>query len=296
MLYNLGMNLPRTMQGRWITQSEIELIRTLIEQNSTWSRYRLSRELATHWNWYSDAGQLKDMACRTLLNKLHELEYIQLPPRRRTSPNQHRLQPPAEVEHDSSPLNSSLSTLRPLRMLDCSKPENSRLFSFLLDRYHYLGYRQPVGENHRYLVAAQDGRLLACLVFGAAAWKCADRDNFIGWTQQQRQVNLQKVVNNQRFLILPWVTVPHLASHILGLIRKRIADDWQRRYCHPIHLLETFVEQERFRGTCYRAANWQCVGQTSGRSRQDRYSRLCVPIKDIYTLPLNKRWRKDLQA
>ena len=146
----------------------------------------------------------------------------------------------------------------------------------------------------KYLILDQDARPLACLLFGSAAIKTLPRDQFIGWDQDTRKANLHLITNNMRFLILPWVKVPHLASHILGKVTRRISSDWQRRYAHPIYLLETFVEKKRFQGTCYRAANWICVGESKGRSRNDRYSTLKVPIKDIYLYPLSKRFRELL--
>jgi hypothetical protein len=154
-----------------------------------------------------------------------------------------------------------------------------------LDRYHYLGLR-VVGENIGYLVKDHQGRALACLLFGAAAWCCAPRDRALGWGRQERQERLREMANNTRFLILPWVRVPHLASHVLGRVVRRIDRDWREKYGHGLRWLETFVERERFAGTCYRAANWQCVGQTQGRSRQDREHCTRVPVKDVYLYAL----------
>lgn len=288
------MGTPLTIQGRNLSKADIRLIRQLLADHPEWSRYRLSRELAERWQWRNARGQLKDMACRTLLNKLHQRKEIQLPAKRVVSPNRHRLRRPPEVDHDSSALHASLCSLRPLRVLDLDEPEYARLFAHLLDRYHYLGYSQTIGENCRYLLAANNYRPVACLLFGAAAWTCAARDKFIGWDHERRQQRLQLLANNQRFLILPWVRTPHLASHVLGLIASRIAADWQRRYGHDLLMLETFVERQRFRGTCYRAANWQVVGSTTGRSRQDRSRRLSVPVKDVLVYPLHRRWRELL--
>jgi hypothetical protein len=165
-----------------------------------------------------------------------------------------------------------------------------------LSQFHYLGFGGAVGENLQYVIADGQDRPLACLVFGAAAWKCQDRDRFIGWTAQQRQKNLARIANNTRFLIMPGVTVPHLGSWILGQVSRRLARDWQAKYGQPIVLLETFVERERFRGTVYRAANWQAVGVTAGRTRQDRHTCLQVPVKDIYLYPLRPNFREVLQA
>jgi len=146
----------------------------------------------------------------------------------------------------------------------------------------------------KYMVFDKNGTPLACLLFGSAAWKCAPRDSYIGWNQRARETNINLVTNNTRFLILPWVKVPHLASHILGRVIRRISSDWVAKYGHPVYLLETFVEKERFSGICYRAANWVLVGQTTGRSRNDRYSTLKVPVKEIYLYPLTTRFREVL--
>jgi hypothetical protein len=190
-----------------------------------------------------------------------------------------------------------LAELTPLTLV-IAKPGSFENKSFVhyLAQYHYLGFQRTVGENIKYLVRDQHGRDLACVLFGSAAWKTAPRDAFIGWSDTQRQGNINLLTNNTRFLILPWVSVPHLASHILGLILRQLRTDWLSKYGHPVHLVETFVEQNRFRGTCYRAANWRCVGQTRGRSRQDRYTTLRVPIKDIYLYPLIQDFRRELCA
>lgn len=164
----------------------------------------------------------------------------------------------------------------------------------LLAHEHYLGARNSVGENIRYLVRDRFGRPVACALFGSAAWKCADRDAFIGWERSTRERNLQHLTNNTRFLIPRWVQVPHLASHVLGLIARRIRSDWQEKYGHPVHALETFVERSRFQGTCYRAANWQRLGETCGRTRNDRDNTIRVEIKDVYLHPLTPRWREEL--
>jgi len=174
------------------------------------------------------------------------------------------------------------------------QPEARPLFDWLLHQYHYLGYTSAVGQNVQYLVRDRQGRDLACLLFGAAAWKTQARDVFIGWTAAQRQARLGQVANNSRFLILPWVRVPELASHILGQVARRIAADWQGRYGQRVALLETFVERGRFRGSCYRAANWICVGQTRGRTRQDRRHAVQAPVKDVWVYPLQADFRKAL--
>jgi hypothetical protein len=202
------------------------------------------------------------------------------------------------VAHVSSdPIRCVLSELLPLRLaLVLPRTAGAKLFHHLLATYHYLGFRTRVGENLSYLIRDARGRLVACALFGAAAWKIAPRDRFIGWDVSTRARHLGGVANNQRFLILPWVKVPHLASHILSRLTRRLRADWIGKYGHPVVLLETFVDRSRFRGTCYRAANWVCVGQTQGRSRQDRRRQISVSVKDIYVYPLSPHFRRELCA
>jgi hypothetical protein len=184
--------------------------------------------------------------------------------------------------------------LLPLSIEIVRGKDSLALFCHLLSRYHYLGYRVTVGENMRYLIRDKVGRPLSCVLFGSAAWKVACRDQYVGWTKESRERNLWLVTNNMRFLVLPWVRVAHLASHVLGRIVRRIEKDWVERYGHPVLLLETFVDTSRFRGTCYRAANWRYAGQTKGRSRNDRYNDLRVPVKDVYLYPLTPHFRERL--
>lgn len=287
------------IQGRRIGGGEIAEIRGLIENNPAWSRRRLSEVLAERWQWYAASGQLKDMAARTLLLKLHERGLIALPERRQ-APVCRRVAPTPEL-FDSVPLPpvvASLSSLRPLQIqVVRPKDPDYRLFQQYLRQHHYLGHRGPVGENLGYLIRSRAGVDLACLLFGAAAWQCAGRDQWIGWSAQKRAQGLPFIANNSRFLILPSVVVPHLASHLLSQIARRIDGDWQQRYGHPIHLLETFVQQDRFRGTCYQAANWIQVGQTTGRTRQSQRHRdnaVHAPLKAIYLYPLSSDARHRL--
>lgn len=168
------------------------------------------------------------------------------------------------------------------------------MFSCLLDEHHYLGYKTTVGENLKYMVVDRGERIVACLLFGSAAWKTAPRDVFIGWSAASRQKNINLITNNTRFLILPWVRVPHLASHVLSLIQKRINNDWMEKYNHPVWALETFVDTTRFKGICYKAANWMCLGQTQGRGRQDRYHNIQASVKDVYFYPLSSNFREAL--
>ena len=168
------------------------------------------------------------------------------------------------------------------------------IFSSMLSEYHYLGYKQHVGEHMKYLILDRGSNPISCILFGSAAWTISDRDKYIGWSSEKRRNNLHYVTNNMRFLILPWIRIKNLASYILSQISRRIVEDWKERYKHPIYLIETFVEKERFEGTCYKASNWIKVGQTKGRTRNDRYSKIKAPIKDIYLYPLVKNFRELL--
>lgn len=284
------------IHGRRIGIAEIAEIRGLIEANPHWSRWRLSRVLAEKWQWYAPSGQLKDMAARTLLLKLCQRSLIELP-ERRSAPARRgpRLEPDLFEAIVPQNLTASLRTLLPLKIqvMGPRQPGYDRFQRYLV-RHHYLSYGGPVGENIGYLIASAAGEDLACLLFGAAAWQCAPRDRWIGWSSQQRSRGLQFIANNSRFLILPWVQVKFLASHILSQVSARINADWLRRYGHPIHLLETFVQQDRFQGTCYRAANWIDVGQTTGRTRQSLEQRAGAPLKQIHLYPLSSHARGQL--
>jgi len=290
------MEVVHRIQGRDLRESDIAQIRSLIAAHPDWHRTRLSVELAQAWNWQSSAGQLKDMASRTLLLKLERRGWIALPPRR------HELYPrlplivaPQTAAPAPALIDEPLSELLPVSLeLVAAGHSDRAFFSHSLAQHHYLGYRGPVGENLAYLARDRHGREVACILFGAAAWKTMPRDAWIGWDASTRARSLLSITNNTRFLILPWVRVPHLASHLLGRILRRLSADWQGKYGHPIYLVETFVDRSRFLGTCYRAANWTCVGQTQGRSRQDRYSTMRVPVKDIYVYPLIPKFRERL--
>lgn len=285
------------VQGRHISRVEIGEIRSLIEANPRWSRWRLSRVLAEKWQWYASSGELKDMAARTLLLKLHERKLIQLPERRR-APAQRFAGAEPDLFDAVTPelITGELASVLPVEIrLVFPKESEYRRFQRYLAQHHYLSYGGPVGENLGYLIRSRAGEDLACLLFGAAAWQCAPRDRWIGWTSEQRAQGLQHIANNSRFLILPWVRLKRLASHILSQVADRINADWQRRYGHPIYLLETFVQQDRFEGTCYQAANWIHVGQTTGRMRQDRHNRVNAPFKEIYLYPLTRHVQRQLR-
>lgn len=290
----MTMKKSMVIQGRLLTSEDMELVRRLIDTNPTWNRTRLSKQLCRQWNWLASNGQLKDMACRSLLLKLERNGHITLPPPQKSANNFLRNRSFQYVLHQKSPIQTDLKNLFPIQIEPLDQADKQALFKTLLALYHYLGYSGTVGENIKYLAFDREDNPLACVLFGSAAWRMAPRDTFIGWDYKTRQRNLRFITNNMRFLVLPWVRVPHLASYLLGHIAKRISADWKNKYNHPIYLLETFVECQHFQGICYKAANWFCVGQTKGRTRNDTYNNIYAPIKDIYLYPLTKNFREVL--
>ena len=289
---------PICLQGRTLSGDDLAAVRTLIAQHPDWHRTALSRHLCELWNWRNAAGRLKDMAARTLLLKLHARGLVQLPPpRKRTRRPCAQAPPTCQPELLAlapAPIDSLLESLRPLSLELAHSAGLRRRVRQLLAQYHYRGFNGAVGENVQYLVKDVGGRELAVMVFGAAAWKVAVRDRFIGWSVKQRQERLGTLANQQRFLILPWVRVSHLASHLLALATRRLSADWQARYGHPVWLVETFVELDRFAGTAYKAAGWLCLGQTTGRTRQDRQRTLQSPLKSVWVRPLHRAFRQHL--
>jgi hypothetical protein len=289
---------PIRVQGRTLTGDDLRESRALIAQHPDWHRTALSLHLCQRWDWRNAAGQIKDMAARTLLLKLAQRGLIDLPPPRRRTRRPCAQAPPVVQEPflslNPEPIQDPLDWLQPIGLeLADTRPKRQQVQQWLA-RFHYRGFHGAVGENVQYLAKDRHGRELAVMVFGAAAWKVADRDRFIGWSAEQRAKHLGAIANQQRFLMLPWVRVPHLASHLLVLATGRVSADWQTRYGHPVWLMETFVEQERFAGTSYRAAGWICLGQTTGRTRQDPQRTLHSPIKTLWVRPLHSDFRKHL--
>jgi len=285
-----------TCQGRLIQELDLYWLRDIVKSNPNWSRHKITKHICTEWDWQTHSGQLKTFAARSMIDKLEQRGYLDLPPIRI---NFRRHTRPPFPEGFTIPalkqIDKSLKSLTPLSIhIPIPNSYEDNCIGYYLNRLHYLGFNKTVGENIKYLIRDKSGQDVACLLFGSAAWKTAPRDSFIGWDRETREENINFITNNTRFLILPHVHVPHLASHILGHIMRRICQDWITKYAHPIHMVETFVECDRFKGTCYKAANWQYVGQTKGRSRQDRYKKLSVPIKDILLYPLTKNFRKVL--
>ncbi len=284
-------------QGREVCGADIDWLRACIREHPDWSRHRITKHICEDWGWRTHTGQLKTFAARSFIDKLEVKGLLELPPVRLGMRRVHRNPYPEVMPPDAISIDAAFADIAPVSIeLVVTGSYEHGCFAHYLKQHHYLGFNRTVGEHLEYLVRDTHGRDLACVLFGGAAWKSAPRDHWIGWNATVRQRNLLFMTNNTRFLILPWVRVPHLASHILGRIMRRLSHDWLCRYGHPVHLVETFVEKDRFKGTCYKAANWTYLGQTQGRSRQDRYSNLSVPVKDILAYPLCKNFRDKLCA
>jgi len=281
-------------RGRIITPADITFIQQLIEANPALSRRKLSAKLCEAWDWKQANGALRDMVCRGLLLMLDRAGQIQLPPvRQRPNNPLAKRQKPAPVLIDITPLQSPLKLLQPIQIQQVRRTGDEPLYNSLIEQHHYLGYEQPVGEHLKYVVWSQ-GRPIACMAWSSAPRHLGCRDRFIGWDSQARRRNIRFTAYNTRFLIVPWVQVPHLASHILGRIAQRVSPDWEALYSHPIYFLETFVDPERFRGTCYRAANWMLLGETTGRGKDDQTNRPNRSIKQLLAYPLTPRFRQLL--
>jgi hypothetical protein len=295
----MDLNQVIRVQGRALFLWEVSDIQHLIDQHPQWSRHQVAKELCERWDWRTPLGQLKTFAARSLLLKLEQRQQLRLPPlqvqqRRRpwglSSNSVVALPPACAVE-------GPLERLGPLLWHLCAygTPGRERALGYLR-QYHYLGCTRPVGTHLLYLVQDGQSRDLAVHLVGAAAWQCAARDEYIGWSAPARRQHLPQIGNHSRFLILPWVQVPQLASHLLGQLTRRVAGDWRDRHGWKLLLLETFVESGRFSGTAYRAANWQPVGQTTGRTRQEKQHRASAPPKTVWVYPLTPKFRESLRA
>jgi len=287
------MQVPLSYRHRVITDDDIVFIRKLIADHPGTSRKALSRKLCEAWNWVQANGALRDMVCRGLMLMLHREGLIELPPARPSVFDLIKRGRPALVSVDEAPLQMSLAELGPLEVRQVRRTAAEALFNSLLQHHHYLGYTQPVGEHLKYLVFAR-GRPVACLAWSSAPRHLGSRDRFIGWDQQARLKNIALLAYNTRFLILPWVTVPHLASNILGRMTRMLSAEWQRVYAHPIYFVETFIDPQRFRGTCYRAANWKVLGETMGRGKDAPTRQVNRSIKQVLGYPLVKDFRQRL--
>jgi len=291
------MDIRLRYRGTQITDDDIAFINRLIATHPEDSRRALSQRLCEAWDWVQPNGQLRDMVCRGLMLELHRSGLISLPEKRQTPPNPLAASraKPAHVKVDQTPISGSVKSLPALKIRQVRGSDEEKLYNGLIEQYHYLGYCHPVGEQLKY-VAFADERPIACLAFSSAPRHIGCRDRFIGWSVEQRKRNIRLIAYNTRFLILPWVRVRHLASHLLSRAARRLVDDWQRVYGHPIYLLTTFVDTERFAGTCYRAANWIYLGTTTGRGKNDQSRKANRSIKAVWAYPTVKDFRSQLSS
>lgn len=283
-----------TYRGKTVTVEDVAFIRSLMADHPGESRRKLSRRLCRAWGWVQQNGELRDQVCRSLMLDLERAGHIVLPPKKFTPHNPLAVRKsPEPCVIDQTPINRPLSRLPKLDVRQVRRGPLEGLFNSLIEQHHYLGYSQPVGEHLKYLVLAHE-RPIACFTWSSAPRHIGSRDRFIGWTAGQRRGNLRLLAYNSRFLILPWVSVPHLASHLLSKMTRRISSDWYRVYGHPLYFLETFVDTERFRGTCYLAANWIRLGLTTGRGKCEHTMKPNRSIKAVWGYPLHKRFREKL--
>ncbi|MGD0578115.1 MAG: DUF4338 domain-containing protein [Bryobacteraceae bacterium] len=281
-------------RGRAVTAEDIAFIRGFLAEHPGKSRRWLSARLCEAWQWKQANGALCDMICRGLLLMLHRAGEIRLPAVRFQPPNPFvRREAPIPMLIDMTPISVGLRELQPVELQQVRRTGDEPLFNSLMEQHHYLKYEQPVGEHLKYLVWAQ-GRPVACLAWSSAPRHLGSRDRYIGWDAEARRRNIRFIAYNTRFLILPWVRVPHLASHILGKTTSTLCDDWERMYGHPVYFAETFIDPGRFRGTCYRAANWVLLGHTTGRGKNDQTNKPNRPVKEVLGLPLTRRFRELL--
>jgi uncharacterized protein DUF4338 len=283
-------------RGQDIDSEQLAFLREFIRTHPASSRWKLSRQLCEALGWKQANGTLRDMVCRGMLLMLERAGEIELPPVRRHIRGQCRTERrrPEAVLIDTAPLAMPLQSLGAIQIQPVRRTADEPLFNSLMEQYHYLGYEQPVGEHLKYVCWAQ-GRPVACMAWSSAPRHLGSRDRYIGWSAEARRRNIRFIAYNTRFLILPWVSVRHLASHILGKVARGLSDDWKRIYGHPIYFAETFIDPNRFRGTCYRAANWQLLGLTTGRGKNDQTNKPNRPIKEILGLPLAPRFRELLR-
>ena len=285
-----------THRGRKVTASDVKFIKALIAAHPEASRNAISKLLCEAWNWRQANGQLRDMVCRGLMLALHRSGLIELPAVRRVVHNPLATRTrPAPVAIDTSALRGTVAALRPLEFRLVRRTKQEPIFNGLMEEHHYLGYVQPVGEHLKYIVYAKQ-RPVACLAWCSAPRHLGPRDRFIGWCPEARRQNIRFLAYNTRFLILPWVEIPCLASHILGRMAKLLPKDWERVYSHPVYFLETFIDPQRNRGTCYRAANWVVMGRTTGRGHNAPTMKPRVPVKEILAYPLSHRFRDLLRG
>jgi hypothetical protein len=285
------MSLEIKYRGRIVTDEDISFINQLIAENPGDSRWRLSKKLCKAWNWVQANGALCDMVCRGLMLKLHRAGHIRLPARRRIIDNPFVIRKkPSKIKINQTPVQTCLSEIKPLKFRQVRRTPLEKLFNSLVEHYHYLGYCHPVGEQLKYIVFSGE-RPVACMAWSSAPRHIGVRDRFIGWSANDRRKYLHLIAYNTRFLVLPWIRISCLASHILGQAVRRICKDWQNIYNHPVYYLETFVDKEHFAGTCYKAANWIYIGDTTGRGKNDQTHKPNRSIKAVWGYPLSKDFR-----
>jgi len=281
-------------RGKIWSEADIERIRRIIAIAPGVDRAKLARQVCEVFDWRMRDGQLKQMACRVAMLRMQDDGLIQLPPSRAKPRSRISGADFTSAASDPQPnLDISVSELKDLRLELVAKGKPLRLWNEFIARYHYLGYGVMPGAQLRYFIKSEE-QILGVMGFGGAAWKVAPRDTFIGWTASEREKNLHLIINQTRFLILPWVRCQNLASKSLAMAKRRIGKDWQERYAYTPVLLETFVDTSKFHGTCYKADNWTCVGLTQGRTRNDRLNTISVPVKSIWVFPLVPHFRQEL--
>ena len=288
------MSAECSYRGRVITSQDIAFIRQLVAKNPSASRRALSAKLCEAWQWKQANGALRDMVCRGLLLMLHRRGAIELPAVRYQPPNPFtRRESPPPLLLDTTPITAALREIQPVELQQVRRTADEPLFNSLLEQYHYLAYEQPVGEHLKFLVWAQ-GRPIACLAWSSAPRHLNSRDEYIGWSAAARKRNIRFIAYNTRYLLLPWVHIPHLASHILGQMARVLSNHWERIYRHPVYFAETFIDPTLFRGTCYRAANWVLLGHTTGRGKADQTHQPNRTIKEVLGYALTPRFRELL--
>ena len=283
--------------GQIVKNQQVDEIIEVIETFPKLSRTELANTLCELFSWKRPTGKLKSVECRQFLERLDKKGTIRLPACRKQYANRGVAKVQRTGKADIQPtISTKLKELSPILLTRVDSQEQRQLWYEYVDRYHYLGYQLPFGAQLRYFIkAGATNDILGCFQFSSPAWKMAPRDRWIGWTDEQRKVNLQKIINNSRFLIFPWVEVKNLASSVLALAVKTVPDDWQRCYGYRPVLMETLVDRKRFRGTCYKAANWIHMGRTTGRGRMDRANnQQGAAVKEIYVYPLTSRFRQKL--
>lgn len=283
-------------RGKDYSPEDIAFIRKLIADNPDASRWALSRQLCHAWAWVQNNGAICDQLCRSFMLALYRAGHITLPPTKKSPANYlaNRRKPP-KIDIDQTPIECTLSEIKPITLRDVRREKHEKLCNSLIEEHHYLAYTQPVGEHVKYMAYAGE-KPIACMTFSSAPRHIGCRDKFIGWDKILRTENIRYMAYNSRFLILPWIKVKYLASHLLGLAIRQISVDWQKRYDHGVYYLETFVDKERFAGTCYQAANWIYLGDTTGRGKNDQTGKVNRSIKAVYGYPLTKDFRDRLCA